>query len=120
MRYRVWCKDREQWEEHSVCIRTDGQMFHLSKGSIMPLRPDTHIVSLFTGLKDAKGNEIYEGDIVTALNGAVEGVVIYQAPEFVIKRKPNHKSWFSFTLAPEENQFQTVIGNIYENPELLK
>jgi uncharacterized phage protein (TIGR01671 family) len=76
-------------------------------------------VSQYTGLHDSKGKEIYDGDVVCASNGVLQGVVIYQAPEFIIKRKPHHKTWSQFILSSEENQFQTVIGNIYDNKELI-
>jgi uncharacterized phage protein (TIGR01671 family) len=74
----------------------------------------------YTGLKDRNGKEIYEGDIVRSHNGALMGVVIYQAPAFVIKRNARAKTWGEFILAPQENQFQEVIGNVHENPELIE
>jgi len=35
------------------------------------------------------------------------------------KEKTRNKTWHSFSLAARERQFEEVIGNIYENPELL-
>jgi hypothetical protein len=71
----------------------------------------------FTGLKDKNGKEIYEGDIVS--DDASNRIVIYQAPEFVLKRTVKANTWIRFICHPEANQYQEVIGNIYENPELL-
>lgn len=75
-----------------------------------------------TGLLDKNGIEIYEGDIVSSGRG--KGMaVIYQAPKFVMKEKIKSgfsKCWSEFILSPDQNQFEEVIGNIYENPELLE
>ena len=72
----------------------------------------------FTGLKDKNNVEICEGDVLKHQDFVVQ--VVYQAPEFVMKIKPSHNTWFRFTLAPDSNQFEEVIGNIYENPKLMK
>jgi len=75
----------------------------------------------YTGLKDKYGKEIYEGDIVTEI---YEGDIIFRPNEvgriefsedgsFLI-RFPHHLARLNATWKPIE-----VIGNIYENPELL-
>lgn len=63
-------------------------------------------VMQYTGLKDKNGKEIYEGDILKFPQGAGGGVfpVTYQAQSFY----------------PALMHLGEVIGNIYENPELLK
>lgn len=82
-------------------------------------------VGQFTGLKDKNGVEIYEGDIVrlwiyndTLLEWARVLPVIYceQWCQFVIDDKSikeQHAIWEFF------EEFE-IIGNIHENPELLK
>jgi hypothetical protein len=67
----------------------------------------------YTGLKDKNGKEIYEGDI----DGSDEPMyVVFENGSFGLKYKdmPNY-----FDTCIDWNRVE-IIGNIYENPELLK
>lgn len=66
----------------------------------------------FTGLKDQNGKEIYEGDIIEQdINGyKIKGVISFYDNGFWIKNPDN-----SLHLP----HIKLIIGNIYENPELL-
>lgn len=70
----------------------------------------------YTGLKDKNGKEIYEGDIVKAdfFEKQVVGKISYGMGCFCITNSGvSDNQLFIF------NNYE-VIGNIYENPELLK
>jgi uncharacterized phage protein (TIGR01671 family) len=77
----------------------------------------------FMGLLDKNRKEVYEGDFVIVPEGyggdyrynEYVGVITYDAPEFYIIPRGNTHYGQDFSWKEIE-----VIGNIYENPELLK
>ena len=78
---------------------------------------DTYEIMLFTGLVDKKNVRIYEGDIVVKHN--YSGQVTYEVQwHFNRWWVRNYES--SFTAEIQKMDILEVIGNIYENPELLK
>lgn len=71
----------------------------------------------YIGLKDKNGKEIYEGDIVSYFGGGY-GIVYYdeQFAAFRIEILKTGK----YTDMEFIAKYGNVIGNIYENPELLE
>ncbi|MEO2600997.1 YopX family protein [Clostridium butyricum] len=83
------------------------------------LNKDSFEVMQYTGLKDCKGKEIYEGDIAIVNNKIFK--IVYSKGSFVIYNG-NSNIHLIYDLNIEDNKINNmeVIGNIYENPELLK
>jgi hypothetical protein len=75
---------------------------------------DPATVGQFTGLQDADGNDIYEGDMLLSDENAEVFEVVYDAPRFCFK---DNVFGFRFLNHPE---FFHVIGNRYDNPELIE
>ncbi len=71
-------------------------------------------IQQFTGLKDKNGKEIYEGDIVVTKDGIFE---VFYHPSWASWELKNTGNSLGYYFRPE-NTLQ-VIGNIFENPELL-
>jgi len=81
-----------------------------------------HVYMQYTGLHDKNGKEIYEGDIVK----------YYQSPNYSKNWRTEVVSFEDGCFAPKPgytgsddlsdftNEGFEVIGNIYENPELLE
>lgn len=87
------------------------------------LSPADMPIMQFTGLKDKNDKEIYEGDIVKSENGRFWEIE-FDTGSFGAARKTVDlkavSDWISCSsIAFEDLNFE-VIGNIYENPELLK
>ena len=70
------------------------------------------IVMQYTGLNDKDGQEIYEGDILTHIDCVGVCTVVYGKCEFYAEGFDE----LGYDLCAE----CTVIGNIYQNPELLQ
>ena len=70
----------------------------------------------FTGLKDKNGRGIYEGDIAVYPDGS-GGEIVFDRGTFCFAKDKGSSA--PFGLAPHAKNIE-VIGNIYENPELLE
>ena len=74
----------------------------------------------YTGLKDKNGKEIYEGDILLYLT-KTKTVVSYKNGAFVRSYRNSNMYLLYDSLAVDGClEDYEVIGNIYENPELLE
>ena len=81
----------------------------------MDIEVNTKTVCQYTGLKDKNGKKIYEGDLFKS-DSLIE-------PKFEIVEWDNYSACFEpfgndyYSQSPNLGE---VIGNIYENPELIK
>lgn len=71
----------------------------------------------YTGLKDVNGKEIYEGDIVISQDGEKCRIDFYSGSFNATYLPP--ADWDPMEPCRYLDEEFEVIGNIYENPELL-
>ena len=80
-------------------------------------------VMQYTGLKDKNGKEIYEGDILKLQDRLIQVIWLKGGATFDTKfikyiKDIEHRAEFCETDNYSWHRYE-VIGNIYENPELL-
>lgn len=119
IKFRVWDKENKEM----VSVTT----IDFNEGKITEVNTETycwsnnfensnlHLIELmqYTSLKDKNGKEIYEGDIINNEGTRQKYEVIFHKGCFCINRSVLGYHIFN------ENKVE-VIGNIYENPELIK
>ena len=82
---------------------------------------DPETVGQFTGIHDANGHEIYEGDIVKCGTGRICEVVYFLSPVHA-GYDLNPVGGFDCKPPSEFSLWSdlTIIGNVHDNPELLE
>lgn len=106
-KFRAWDKETKKMVINIEPFKND-----FAVGT--PLGNDWVIMQC-TGLKDKNGTLIYEGDVLTP-----GGVVEFddEIARYVL-RSNEGSSTFSCDMHKDYEKEQEIIGNIYENPELL-
>ena len=76
---------------------------------------DPETVGQFTGMTDKKGKKLFEGDVYSMGEKNILYVVIFDKSQFIGKQVGNRSlAGLEYWKSDIE-----IIGNIYDNPELL-
>jgi len=119
IKFRVWDKDDKKMINIGRIDIADGTCrYYLFEGKFYDYWNDVEIMQ-YTGLKDKNGKEIYEGDILqftdnynTDIPPHIGVVKFNNASFYITDGAYSCYRWIDINVE--------IIGNIYENPELIK
>ena len=127
IKFRAWDKKRELWLWANGALGKHFTSGNQYGGWELNINPNV-ILMQFTGLKDKNGKEIYEGDILRLpinkkrfmIDPKIYGqnyIIQWQELRgcFQLKHATRDLDYHGF----DKEEAMEVIGNIYENPDLL-
>ena len=136
-RFRVW--DKRERELKNVtnmsfcsCHGILGGVTMLNESDYFFSNDENFVLEQCTGLKDKNGKLIYEGDILSFTvfdyndyDTQYTGVVVYHGSRYTIWNNPDSEYYgsdggFDLDWVIGQDCEIEIIGNIHENPELLK
>ena len=116
--FRVWDKVRKEMiEDCDVYITSDGSVlagdlnYDVESGMVVDVTDNVEVM-MSTGLKDAWGDKIYEGDIIRGPYDT--GIIGYE----FITIEVRYDLFEGFQLRQFDLNRTEILGNIYENLEL--
>lgn len=126
-KFRAWDKETKTMYDVKSIVYTLGSMLCVNRSALFPERTlyfeDTPVMQS-TGLLDVNGKEIFEGDIIVAMSQGVK--VIGEVKRRIDGYWLMYPAWQHGELWHIVENVDTgetgveVIGNIYENPELVE
>lgn len=138
IKFRVWRVERQEFASNNIYA----SWLQYDNGIMIPSFQEEIILMQFTGMKDIDGREIYEGDIYRdefsiddekGIDERVYFICVFvkcmaafcwlSTAEYLLGMH-DYDKWIEneelpYTLDVEEVCKLKVIGNAYENPELL-
>ena len=117
IKFRVWSHDSDMMHHFDLV-----HYMQLNERAQDDMVPTLYIwkapLMQFTGLKDSKGVDIYEGDILKA-HHPNEQNYFKGTPVWVNELSRYNLETDKFSIAMYEFEDFEIIGNIYENPNLV-
>jgi uncharacterized phage protein (TIGR01671 family) len=126
LKFRIWDKLKRN---EQLLIDNLGKIFVIDEACGQANEADdqeNYVIQQYTGLKDSKGVEIFEGDLVQYnQNSNYDGMnfeVVWSDASFgwVLKSKTGDYLTNQITPNGPRYNFLEVVGNVFENKELLK
>ncbi len=129
--FRAWDKTNKVWVriEGFLCENKDGVITHVITDDGLEYEIKYFELARLTGPKDKNDKEIFENDLLKGNHSWSEGVykceyvgmgfVLTNYYEYQGEMKEGNSNQFAFKSTKEMDDFE-VIGNIYENPGLIK
>jgi uncharacterized phage protein (TIGR01671 family) len=118
IKFRVWDKYDKCFIEQNLLpfkLWFDEEEFIKYEDENIMRYPTDIILMQYTGIKDKNGKEIYENDLITWGGGGIHQIE-FRDTSWAFK----NEDWLLSMITSEEKSTFEIIGNVFENPELLK
>jgi uncharacterized phage protein (TIGR01671 family) len=128
IKFRAWDINNKVMIHDGIILDMSDCSRHSVMASFAYENPETIILMQFTGLLDKNGKEIYEGDILVTSNDDPEydlwdaemyGPTIAEWDAVGLGWTGASWCWDDSDESVFAKKFIEVIGNVYENPELM-
>ena len=122
-KFRAWDTTKKEMFKDTFAITESGQVVVVEQEDVMS-PPDyvfvDHLVIMqSTGIKDKNGKEIFEGDILKS-NKYITSV-FYERGAYRVKFRRTPNTTVIMDVISFIEKYKTkIIGNVYENQELLE
>ena len=123
-KFRAWDSAKKEIFKDTFAITESGQVVVVEQENVVCptdyVFVDHLVIMQSTGLKDKNGKEVFVGDIIKCTRGCLHevylekeygGTFIGGMPAIYLKGLLSGYAW---------TEAEEIIGNIYENPELLE
>lgn len=134
IKFRIWDKTEKNFE-YSLEESSDNryEIYSTPRGHIKEalseiVKSDEYAIQQFTGLFDKNDKEIYEGDILHVINNPWTNFVSqvsFCRGCFIVLGNPidpvnSQTGDYNLAVVDKFASYSKIIGNVFENPELLK
>ena len=120
LKFRAWLKKRQEMDNEIDHISwLEDELYCIGDGITYMVSAEDLVLMQSTGLKDKNGKEVFVGDIIKCTRGCLHEVYIEKEyggtyfggmPAVYLKGLREGYAW---------TEHEEIIGNIYENKELL-
>jgi uncharacterized phage protein (TIGR01671 family) len=126
LKFRVWDKFMKCWWcEDSQYLQMDGKKIHPAPWSTLSadLPDENIIIQQYTGLKDTNCKDIYEGDIIQLEGSPISYSIEWDKYQWAINAHGALGYDPDWNIQPFNHcvyERAIVVGNVFENSDLLK
>jgi len=120
-RFRAWLKKEQKMDNEIDHISwLEDELYCIGDGITYMVSAEDLVLMQSTGLRDKNGKEVFVGDIIKCTRGCLHEVYIEKEyggtyfggmPAVYLKDLGEGYAW---------TEHEEIIGNVYENPELLE
>ncbi len=113
-------QDEEGWLDHSFF--GDNNVHQSTTNIYMLNNNDSCVLMQFTGLISANGTDLFEGDVITFGNSDTLHKIVFSEKGYWFAKciESNDYYYIGRAMHCDDVYGIKIIGNIHENPELLK